>query len=46
MNWLYILLGVFVILGFRRPGRMGSTHVGILVASAVALGWVYLRLGG
>jgi hypothetical protein len=45
MNWLLVLLGAYVLLGFLKPGRMGSTHVTILVTSAAVLGWVYLRLG-
>lgn len=45
MSWLIVLLGIHLVLGLRKPGRMGSTHVAILVSSAVVLGWVFLRLG-
>ena len=45
LTWLLVLLAVYVVLGFRRPGRMGSTHVTILVASAIVLGWVFVGLG-
>jgi hypothetical protein len=45
VNWLLVLLAVYVVLGLRRPGRMGSTYVTLLVSSIVVLGWVYLRLG-
>jgi hypothetical protein len=45
MIWLIVLLAVFVVLGLCRPGRMGSTHVAILVTSAVVLGWVFVGLG-
>jgi hypothetical protein len=45
MSWLAVLLAAFVVLGLRRPGRMGSTHVTILVASALALVWAFTGLG-
>lgn len=46
MSWLVVLLAVYVVLGVLRPGRMGSTHVAILVTSTIVLGWVYFaRLG-
>jgi hypothetical protein len=45
MGWITVLLAAFVVLGLRRPGRLGSTHVMILVTSVVVLGWAYLGLG-
>jgi len=45
VTWLIVLLAIYVVLGLRRPGRMGSTNVAIMVASAVALGWAYIGLG-
>jgi hypothetical protein len=45
MTGVALLLTVFVLLGFRRPGRMGSTHVWVLLASALVLGGLYLGLG-
>jgi hypothetical protein len=45
MNSLVLLFAFFVVAGFRKPGRMGSTHVSVLVASAVLLGWSFLRFG-
>jgi len=45
MNILLLLFVLFLLLGFRSPGRMGSTHVLVLVASAFALGYSFLRLG-
>ena len=46
MNWIIVLLAVYLVLGLRGPGRMGSTYVSILVASALVIGWAYLRPGG
>jgi hypothetical protein len=45
MNWILVLLGVYVVLGVRPPGRMGSTYVTLLVATAAVLGWTLLRMG-
>lgn len=45
MTGVVLLLTVFVLLGFRHSGRMGSTHVWVLVASAVLIGGMYLQLG-
>ena len=45
MSILVLLFVVFLLLGFRKPGRMGLTHVLVLVASVVALGYSYLRFG-
>ena len=45
MNWIVVLLAIYVVAGFVRPGRMGSTHVAVLLGSAAVLGYVYLHLG-
>ena len=44
MTWIG-LLTVFVVLGMMRPGRLGSTYVGILVASAAVLGYAFIGFG-
>jgi hypothetical protein len=46
MSSFLVLFGIFVVLGLRRPGRLGSTHVSLLIASAAMLGYVFLfKLG-
>jgi hypothetical protein len=46
MRTFVVLFAIFLVLGLRRPGRMGSTHVWVLMASATVLGYVFaFRLG-
>jgi hypothetical protein len=45
MTGVALLLTVFVLLGFRHTGRLGSTHVWVLVASALLIGGMSLQLG-
>ncbi len=45
MNWLIALFAVFMIAGFRRPGRMGSTYVTIMLGAAAIVAYEYAGLG-
>jgi hypothetical protein len=45
MTWVLVLFGILVLLGFLKPGRMGSTHVAVVVASGIVLGYAFAGFG-
>lgn len=45
MTWMAVLFAVFVFLGLRDRTHRGSTHLTIVVASVLVLGYAYFGLG-
>lgn len=46
MEWIAVLVAAFLFLGLRDRTHGGSTHVTILVVTALTLGFVFFfRLG-